>query len=222
MGYYNDLTLGDADGELWSDEGWSIDDRRPGHDDAAPALSASDLTIPPVADILVLVTERHALALHHEDFPGARQLDRVRANLGNGAVLSWSFGDLLIQSVNNPGNVYSVSRAGCTCPNGASGRASCWHVALFDLLLDLQDVAADNADADAEGSEEEESPPPPPVPITVSTAPGGLAFSRRGVTHLVTTPDDVGPALAQLISGAADARAMGLRIARARAAQLAA
>jgi hypothetical protein len=83
----------------------------------------------------------------------------VRVNLLNGAALSWSLGDLLIQSANRPGAVYSVNRSGCTCPNGLKGKAQCWHVALYDLLLDMQEdraAAADIlADAAAERTEAE-------------------------------------------------------------------
>lgn len=84
----------------------------------------SDQTIPPTAEILVVVKERQRAAIDHDDYAGARQLDRVRKNLLNGARLSWHLGDLLIQSVNNPGAVYSVSRARCTCPNGAARKAA--------------------------------------------------------------------------------------------------
>ena len=151
---------------------------------AAPALPPTDLTIPPVADILALVKERYDAARLHDDYPGAGQLDRVRRSLDRGAALSWSYGDLLIQSVNNPGSVYSVNRAGCTCPNGRAGRSSCWHVCLFDLLLDMRQTAADSADIEAKQGEDDGDggPPVPPTPITVSTTPGGLAFTRHGVT----------------------------------------
>jgi hypothetical protein len=114
----------------------------------------SDMTIPPTEDILNLVKERHDLARLHEDIPGARQLDRVRINLLNGAKLTWSLGDLLIQSVNRPGAVYSVNRTGCTCPNGLKGKAQCWHVALYDLLLDMLDDRAAAADILADAAAE--------------------------------------------------------------------
>lgn len=118
-------------------------------------LPSTDLTIPPVADILDLVKERYDTARRHDDTPGARQLDRVRQNLLNGARLSWHLGDLLIQSVNTPGAVYSVNARGCTCPNGAAGRASCWHVALFDLLVDMQEETATTADMEADAAAEQ-------------------------------------------------------------------
>jgi hypothetical protein len=118
------------------------------------AKFGSDLAIPTTADILETVKERHATALRHEDYPGARQLDRVRQNMLNGARLTWHLDDLLIQSVNNPGAVYSVNRAGCTCPNGQKGKSSCWHVALYDLLLEMQDDRAAAADLIADAAAE--------------------------------------------------------------------
>lgn len=43
MGYYNTLSLGDTDGELFSDEGWHVDDRRPTHAlTGAPAGAVND------------------------------------------------------------------------------------------------------------------------------------------------------------------------------------
>jgi hypothetical protein len=106
----------------------------------------SDAPLPPAATILAVVKDRQQLAMDHGDFAGARQLDRVRANLKNGARMHWSLGDLVIQSVNNPGQVYSVSGRGCTCPNAAARKATCWHVAAYDLLLDMQADRADIAD----------------------------------------------------------------------------
>lgn len=115
----------------------------------------ADFPLTPSAEqIAALAKERADLARLHDDTPGARQLDRVRMNVLNGARLCWHLGDLLIQSVNNPGNVYSVNRSGCTCPNGASGKAACWHVALFDLLLDMLDEEAATADMEAEAAED--------------------------------------------------------------------
>lgn len=176
-------------------------------------LPPSDLTIPPVADILALVKERRDLAQLHEDAAGVRQLDRVRMNLLSGARLSWHLGDLLIQSVNTPGAVYSVNRAGCSCPNGVAGRASCWHVALYDLLLDLAETAADTADIEAERDDDDE---PPPTPITITSTPGGLALSRGGIT-IVTDAGELVSAIERLLNPPPiDGRAMGQRLAAAR------
>jgi len=73
----------------------------------------------------------------------------------NGAKLCWHAGDLLISSLNTPGAVYSVTNCGCSCPNGAAGKAQCWHVALFDLLLDMQATAVESADMLADAAEAE-------------------------------------------------------------------
>lgn len=117
-------------------------------------LPVSDLSIPERDAILEVIKERYDTARLHDDAQGARQLDRARQNLLRGAHLSWHLGDLLIQSVNCPGAVYSVNARGCTCPNGAAGRASCWHVALYDLLIDMQEDRALAADILADGAVE--------------------------------------------------------------------
>lgn len=112
----------------------------------------SDRTIPDRDAILEAAKERGDTARHFGDVGGARQLDRVRMNLLNGARFQWDQGDLLIQSVNTPGAVYSVSARGCTCPAGAAGRISCWHIGLHDLLSDMQEDAALAADILADGA----------------------------------------------------------------------
>lgn len=109
--------------------------------------------IPSAEQIAELAKERADQARMHDDTPGARALDRMRMNVLNGARLRWHLSDLLIQSVNNPGSVYSVNRSSCTCPNGAAGKATCWHICLFDLLLDMRETAADTADIDADACE---------------------------------------------------------------------
>lgn len=184
----------------------------------------SDLTIPPVADILTLVKERRDLAALHEDAAGVRQLDRVRMNILSGARLAWSYGDLLIQSVNTPGAVYSVNRAGCSCPNGVAGRASCWHCALFDTLLDMAETAADSADSEAERDEaddDDDTPPAPPSPITLTLSPSGLTLTRCGTSYTAIGPAGLG-ALIRALTTPATPTALGARLARERAARQAA
>lgn len=112
----------------------------------------SDLAIPPAEQIAALAKERSDTAQRHGDWAGAAQLARVRVNVMRGAPLLWHLGDLLVSSLNTPGAVYVVSRRGCSCPNGRKGKAQCWHVALFDLLLDLQQTAADTADMQADAA----------------------------------------------------------------------
>lgn len=120
------------------------------------ARFGSERAIPDQALILEAAKERSDTARHFGDVGGARQLDRVRVNLLNGARCSWHLGDLLIQSVNNPGQVYSVSARGCTCPAGAAGRISCWHIGLHDLLVEMQEDAALAADILADGADAEQ------------------------------------------------------------------
>ncbi len=110
----------------------------------------SDLPIPPIPEILEVVVDTIADARRHQDWQGVRQFDRIRANILGGAKLAWHHGDLLITSLNNPGAVYSVNARGCSCPNGAAGKASCWHIALHDTLLDMRETAAVSADIEAD------------------------------------------------------------------------
>ena len=113
--------------------------------------TSQDFPLTPSAESIAgLAKERADLARGFDDATGARQLDRVRMNVLNGSRLTWHLGDLLISSLNTPGAVYSVNRSGCSCPNGAAGRQTCWHVALFDLLLDMQEEAAATADMEAD------------------------------------------------------------------------
>lgn len=116
----------------------------------------SDLAIPPAAAILARASDEHATAQQHGDTQGVAQLNRVRMNITRGARLCWVRGDLLIASINNPGQVYSVNRLGCSCPNGVAGKAGCWHVALFDLLLAMLDTQAETADMEAESREDDD------------------------------------------------------------------
>jgi hypothetical protein len=174
--------------------------------DVFEAKFGSDLAIPPAADILDVVKDRYDIARAYGD-PDAGQLDRVRANLLRGARLSWHAGDLLIQSVNNPGAVYSVNARGCTCPNGRAGKTSCWHVALYDILLDMQeDRAADADDAD-QG----------PGPIVVTTSIDGLSLSRGDVAIDCRAPTEVAQAIETFTRRPAD---LGRRLAQARACHL--
>lgn len=110
----------------------------------------SDLVIPPAALILDRASDDFKQAQLHGDAAGMAQINRVRMNITRGARLCWVMGDLLIGSINHPGTVYSVNRVGCSCPNGVAGKAACWHVCLFDLLLAMFETEVETADIDAE------------------------------------------------------------------------
>ena len=114
------------------------------------AAPQSDLAIPSAAEIADAAKEQADLARQHGDHIGAGQLDRVRLNVLKGARMAWHLGELLIASLNTPGAVYAVNRRGCSCANGRAGKTSCWHVGLFDLLLQMQQTRADTADMQAE------------------------------------------------------------------------
>lgn len=110
------------------------------------AAPQSDLVLPSAAAIADAAKAQADLARQHGDYPGAGQLDRVRLNVLKGARMAWHLGDLLIASLTTPGAVYCVNRQGCSCPNGRAGKASCWHVGVHDLLLDMRADAATVAD----------------------------------------------------------------------------
>lgn len=195
-------------GQEWSDElvaqwvahydaKWEVGDQ-----------AASDTRIPPAASIVAVVKERHEIARQHGDLPGARQLDRVRINLLNGARLYWSLGDLIVQSVNTPGAVYSVSGRSCTCANAAARKATCWHVALYDLLLDIQAERAERAD-DAVLAEPAPAPAPP-----VDDGPKDNHGGFRAPAHDVLIIARRAVAPRGVVS---PGREMGARIARVRA-----
>jgi hypothetical protein len=155
----------------------------------------SDQLLPSTADILDAAKERAGTAWTFGDFDGSAQLGRVRQNLLNGARLTWHAGDLLVQSVNNPGSVYTTSQRGCTCPNGRKGKQTCWHIALFELLVEmaenraaardlLADAAAYRAELESDG---DGTPPTPPTPIGALTTPA----------RPVATPTQLGERLAR-------------------------
>ena len=173
----------DQEGKLVSTEAilgtWQ---RRLAERAAQAAQPASDLDIPALDTILTLAQERGETAQRYSDDAGVRQLDRLRMNLLKGATLQWHRGDLLIQSVNNPGLVYRVNARGCSCPNGMAGRSSCWHVALYDLLIDLQEQAAIDADMQADVlalQGEEPEPPRPTIGQRIAQARAASAWWQQ-------------------------------------------
>lgn len=122
----------------------------------------SDLLIPRTADILDRALDCRASAARLMDDATVRQLDRLVANLP-GARLCWALGALHI--VSPSGGSYRVTRAGCDCPNGTKSHArACWHVAAFELLLDMLDTEAESADTAADPPVDILDEPYPPTP----------------------------------------------------------
>jgi hypothetical protein len=109
-------------------------------------VSDSDQAIPVGAAILDVVADRIELAMCQADEQTARRLNRVRENVARGARLRWSFGDLHIASVNSPGVTYVLSCGRCPC----KATKPCWHLELLDVLLEMADTAAGDADLEAE------------------------------------------------------------------------
>jgi hypothetical protein len=115
----------------------------------AAAQHDSDMAIPAQAEILAVCVEQRADAVRQHDDATVRQLDRVIVGVSCGAQLRWVLGDLHIGSVNNPGVIYILSCGRCPCP----ATKPCWHLKLLDILLEMQDTAAGDADMEADADE---------------------------------------------------------------------
>jgi hypothetical protein len=112
-------------------------------------LPTSDLSLPDQADILNRMAERIADAELHSDGCAARRLGRAFESLAAGAGVAWALGELLVESLNHAGVVYTVTACGCSCRAGAHGLL-CWHREVYDCLLELAETAAETADMQAE------------------------------------------------------------------------
>lgn len=108
----------------------------------------SDLRIPRTSDILDRAADERERAERLNDKQAFDQFGRLIERLP-GARLCWVLGTLHIGSTS--GERYTVTRGGCSCLNGQrSGKRACWHVALFELLIDMLDTEAETLDQDAE------------------------------------------------------------------------
>jgi hypothetical protein len=128
----------------------------------------SDLRIPRHTDIAARALDIRESAARLADDQAVRQLDRLIANLPDARV-TWQLGTLVIDSPS--GQTYQVTRGGCSCLNAKKcGKRQCWHVATFELLLDMLDTEADSADMSSDPpapapnplGDEEGDPEPPP------------------------------------------------------------
>jgi hypothetical protein len=112
----------------------------------------SDLLIPRISAIVDRALDLRESAVRLHDAPTIRQLDRLIEKLP-GARLCWQLGTLHIASPS--GGQYRVSRAGCDCLNAQKcGKRACWHVALFELLIDLFAADCDTLDMDSDAQME--------------------------------------------------------------------
>ena len=103
----------------------------------------SDLHIPERAAIVDRACDLLGSAYRLQDDPTARQLERLIANIPT-AGLCWQLGALYVASPS--GASYRVTRGGCDCPNARAGKRQCWHVAAYELLLDMLQTEADTMD----------------------------------------------------------------------------
>jgi hypothetical protein len=223
MGYYNDLSLGDTDGELFSDEGWHVDDRRPARNVPQPIETPPAHDTPALDRAVTAALER----LAETEARAARQA-RTRGETKEAAYFQravnayvkalgfWLAGLRPTQTPNGwllpsqrPGEApHKLTLDGgwiCTCPSGE-------HIHWASALIVGIEVGQD--DLDQFGGETETPPPPEPTPIVVEQTPAGLTLSRDDVTLVVTTPAEVAQAIGRL----SPAARMGQRLALARAA----
>jgi len=108
----------------------------------------TDILLPRTTDIIERALDIRSIAVHRNDEPTVRQLDRLMEKLPF-ARMSWDLGTLAVDSPS--GGRYRITRAGCNCLNGRkSDKRQCWHVCLFELILDMFDTAVETADIEAE------------------------------------------------------------------------
>lgn len=68
-----------------------------------------------------------------EDRRNTNALNKAAYHLAAGIRIVESAGDLLIPSATTAGQIYRVSRRGCTCQAGATG-VQCWHASLVEII----------------------------------------------------------------------------------------
>ena len=108
----------------------------------------TDILLPRATDIIARALDIRGIAVHRADDATVRQLDRLMEKLPF-ARMSWDLGALVVKSPS--GGQYRITRAGCNCPNGQKcDRRQCWHVCLFELILDMFETACDTLDMEAE------------------------------------------------------------------------
>lgn len=107
---------------------------------------ASDARIPPMVSLLARAAEYRASMVRLKDTSATRQIDRLIVSVACGARMAWDRGVLLVESLNTPGAVYRVRCGQCTC----KATKPCWHNALYELLVEMQQTASDTADMEAD------------------------------------------------------------------------
>lgn len=120
------------------------------------------LILPTTATIADRAAELIAMATRRNDTDAIAVLARVCENIAKGAQLRWDMYDLHVTSVNRPGAVYIVSCGVCDCP----AYKPCWHIAAYEIAVELLDDQAGDADFEADADDPE--PLPTPAPFVLS------------------------------------------------------
>jgi hypothetical protein len=134
----------------------------------------TDLPIPPVSAILARCNDLVGDAERQHDTDTRRGLGRLINALESGMRMCWSLGDLRVSSASTPGVVYTVSCGACNCP----ARKPCKHLKLAEMLLDMLDTQAGDADFDPPidiPQEPQPQPPGGPEP-PIWPEPGGVTW----------------------------------------------
>lgn len=107
------------------------------------------MNIPTTTTIRARAADLIDTATRHGDTSAIAILDRVERNLAAGARLEWDLYDMTVYSANTLGAVYTVSCGFCTCP----ARKPCWHIAAYEIAIELLDDASDDADFESDADD---------------------------------------------------------------------
>lgn len=155
----------------------------------AALTPTSDMPIATPAQILARAVELRADAVLAHDATTVRALDRVIVALTCGAQAWWADGDLCVTSINSPGVIYALSCGVCSC----EARKPCWHMALLDLILDIQDTAAGDADLEADADDDADESGATTIQLDITrpapaATPAPLRLSDYAIRRFVLIP----------------------------------
>lgn len=101
------------------------------------------MRIPSLTSIVNRALDLRSDALNQNDPAGVAHIDTMIRNLYRGAKLRWNDdGALLVASCNTIGAVYATTAHSCSC----EARGPCWHMRVFELLVDMLETEAETAD----------------------------------------------------------------------------
>lgn len=99
-------------------------------------------TLPTSRALAEIAAEIALAAQVAEDKRNMNALNKAAYHLASGIRIVESAGDLLIPSATTAGQVYRVSRRGCTCEAGLKGVA-CWHQAIVEVVTTAREFGGE-------------------------------------------------------------------------------